>query len=114
MIIFCFLYVGFSPDQKFPLAEFALYHNISYEWNPIVRYGFTFSSSFWGYLYLISTYFICPFLFFACFCQLVSNSDSITFYRVEFITDRCFLVSIKFIFVDVRCIIVGFSVTEIG
>ncbi|AES70939.2 M28 Zn-peptidase nicastrin [Medicago truncatula] len=26
---------GFSPDQKFPLAEFAPYHNISYEWNPI-------------------------------------------------------------------------------
>ncbi|KAK2386400.1 Zn-dependent exopeptidases superfamily protein [Trifolium repens] len=26
---------GFSPDQKFPQAEFAPYHNISYEWNPI-------------------------------------------------------------------------------
>ncbi|XP_004503117.1 nicastrin [Cicer arietinum] len=25
---------GFSPDQKFPQAEFASYHNISYEWNP--------------------------------------------------------------------------------
>lgn len=54
-------------------------------------------------------------LFFACFCQLLSDSDSITFYRVEFITDRCFPVSIKFfIFVDVCCIIVVFSVTEIG
>jgi hypothetical protein len=47
-------YVGFSPDQKFPQAEFAPYHNISYEWNPIVRHGFTFSFSFWGYLYLMS------------------------------------------------------------
>ncbi|KAL5164235.1 Nicastrin [Glycine soja] len=26
---------GFSPDQKFPQAQFALYHNTSYEWNPI-------------------------------------------------------------------------------
>ncbi|RDX70897.1 Nicastrin, partial [Mucuna pruriens] len=26
---------GFSPDQKFPQAEFSPYHNISYEWNPI-------------------------------------------------------------------------------
>ncbi|KAL5076913.1 hypothetical protein RYX36_015897 [Vicia faba] len=26
---------GFSPDKKFPQAEFASYHNISYEWNPI-------------------------------------------------------------------------------
>ncbi|KAF1891248.1 hypothetical protein Lal_00001390 [Lupinus albus] len=27
--------VGFSPDQKFPQAEFAPYDNINYEWNPI-------------------------------------------------------------------------------
>ncbi|KAK6233817.1 hypothetical protein QUC31_006223 [Theobroma cacao] len=26
---------GFSPAQKFPQAEFAPYHNTSYEWNPI-------------------------------------------------------------------------------
>ncbi|KAE9594414.1 putative nicastrin [Lupinus albus] len=26
---------GFSPDQKFPQAEFAPYDNINYEWNPI-------------------------------------------------------------------------------
>ncbi|KAL1365396.1 hypothetical protein HN51_013432 [Arachis hypogaea] len=26
---------GFSPDQKFPQAQFAPYHNFSYEWNPI-------------------------------------------------------------------------------
>ncbi|KAL2333210.1 hypothetical protein Fmac_014423 [Flemingia macrophylla] len=26
---------GFSPDQKFPQAQFAPYHNTSYEWNPI-------------------------------------------------------------------------------
>ncbi|XP_061340339.1 nicastrin [Gastrolobium bilobum] len=26
---------GFSPDKKFPQAEFAPDHNISYEWNPI-------------------------------------------------------------------------------
>ncbi|KAK7285268.1 hypothetical protein RJT34_20033 [Clitoria ternatea] len=26
---------GFSPDQKFPQAQFAPYSNISYEWNPI-------------------------------------------------------------------------------
>lgn len=26
---------GFSPDQKFPLAQFASYHNTSFEWNPI-------------------------------------------------------------------------------
>ncbi|KAK7305671.1 hypothetical protein VNO77_43580 [Canavalia gladiata] len=25
---------GFSPDQKFPQAQFAPYHNISYKWNP--------------------------------------------------------------------------------
>lgn len=26
---------GFSPDQKFPQAQFAPYYNTSYEWNPI-------------------------------------------------------------------------------
>ncbi|KAI4299624.1 hypothetical protein L6164_033063 [Bauhinia variegata] len=26
---------GFSPEKKFPQAEFAPYHNSSYEWNPV-------------------------------------------------------------------------------
>lgn len=34
-------FVGFSPAQKFPQAEFAPYDNRSYEWNPIVCYQAT-------------------------------------------------------------------------
>lgn len=28
---------GFSPDSKFPQAEFSPYGNRTYEWNPSVR-----------------------------------------------------------------------------
>lgn len=32
--------VGFSPDRKFPQAEFSPYQSANYEWNPIVCYEF--------------------------------------------------------------------------
>jgi hypothetical protein len=42
-----FLFVaGFSPDQKFPGAEYAPYKSVNYEWNPIVWYVTTYNQSF--------------------------------------------------------------------
>lgn len=38
LVFFFFFLVGFSPDKKFPQAQFSPYVNVEYKWNPAVWY----------------------------------------------------------------------------